>query len=95
MHKGREVGQMEMFGQYGGELISDAATHTPPTGYVFSAIQVMANAVINLLTVDASAPIENSAGFTGLAVSAGTIIYGKFSSIDLTSGTVLGYYGIV
>ena len=69
-------------GQYGATFISDTAVHAGD----WYAIQVVADATFNALT-------DNWDGNTntGVAFSAGAILYGHFTSIDLTSGSVIAY----
>jgi hypothetical protein len=73
-------------GVYGGKYISTTSAITPDTGYVFFAIQVISDAVVTC--------IGNITGLTSISIGAGTIFYGKFTSITLTSGTVIAYHGI-
>jgi len=59
----------------------------PTTGYKFVAIQVTEDAIFNAL-------VGNMVNPTGLSLGAGTIIYGLFTSITLTSGKVIAYMGV-
>ena len=76
-------------GAYGANFISDTAAHPSGTGYVFVALQVIADAVI-------SAYLPNLEGntFTGVTLTAGTVIYGRFTTVTLTSGKVIAYKGL-
>lgn len=74
-------------GQYGSNRITTTATTTPDSGKVFVAIQITEDAVFTTLT-------GNMANTTGLALSAGTVIYGRFTSITLASGKVIAYMGV-
>jgi N-acetylglucosamine kinase-like BadF-type ATPase len=72
-------------GAYGGKY-SGAATITPATGFVFVAVQVISDAVITL--------VGDITGITGVTVYAGTIIYGRYTSITIASGSVIAYNGV-
>lgn len=80
-------------GEFGFEYISDTEVHTATGGKVFVAIQVVSDAVINAITTDPKAKITGNT-FTGETLSTGTIIRGKFLTIDLTSGKVIAYKGV-
>jgi hypothetical protein len=73
--------------QNGFEYISDTAAHTPPTGKVFIAIQAATACVIAALAGD---KITGNT-IAGAALPANGILYGRFSSITLTSGTAYAY----
>jgi len=53
----------------------------------FAAIQVIADTIFSALT----ALDSTVGGLVGVTLSAGTIIYGPFTSYDLTSGKVIAY----
>lgn len=72
------------FSAAGSEVIDDTAVHTGN----FGAIQVINDAVFNDLIADA---IENVEGLEGITVNAGTVLYGSFTSIDLSSGVVVAH----
>jgi hypothetical protein len=38
--------------------------------------------------------VGNITGITSVSISAGTIIYGRYTSITLASGSVMAYYGV-
>lgn len=78
-----------MVGSYGANYISDTAAHTPGTGYVFCALQCIADSVIS-----AYSPAFAGNTFTGVTIPAGTVIYGRFTTVTLTSGKVLAYNGL-
>lgn len=85
--------QQTMTGALGAEVIADANVHTPPDGYVFAALQVLAAATLDTGTAAAAdAPITGT--ITGIAFDKNAIIYGKFTAVELSGGTVLAYYGI-
>ena len=83
----------EYLGGKGFTLISSTVTTTPPAGQCFFCIQVLADVVINTYAVDASAPITGT--ITATTFSAGTFLYGKFTSIKLTSGTIIAYQAVL
>ena len=56
----------------------------------FAAIQIIADTVFASLTA-LDSTVGNLAGGSGITLSAGTIIYGPFTSYDLTSGKVIAY----
>ena len=53
----------------------------------FAAIQIIADTVFSALT----ALNSTVGGLVGVTLTAGTIIYGPFTSYDLTSGKVIAY----
>jgi len=53
----------------------------------FAAIQIIADTVFTALT----ALNSTVGGLVGVTLTAGTIIYGPFTSYDLTSGKVIAY----
>jgi hypothetical protein len=72
-------------GQAGGKY-SEAATITPDTNYVYVAIQVVTDAVITC--------VGNPTGITTITFTAGTVIYGRFKSVTIASGSVIAYQGV-
>jgi len=75
-------------GQMGGVYISGTDAVTPPAGKVFVTLFITETTTIAALS-------GNIAGLTGLtAVAANTIIHGRFTSVTLTSGALIAYYGI-
>ena len=75
-------------GLNGGKFIKDTNTHTG----TWFAIQVVEDAIIqtqssNITDLDnACQPVSG-----GITLAANTVIYGHFTSIDLTSGAVIAY----
>ena len=53
----------------------------------FAAIQIIADTIFSALT----ALNSTVGGLVGVTLTAGTIIYGPFTSYDLTSGKVIAY----
>lgn len=76
-------------GGYGAHFISDTVAHTPAEGYVFVAVQVIADAVLSTCV-----PAYAGNTFTGVTLPAGVVVYGRFTSIALASGKVLAYQGV-
>lgn len=78
--------QFTMMGNYGG-IRSTASVITPSTGYVFNAIQCLTDSNISATS--------NITGFVGtVTITAGNIIYGKFTSVSV-SGDAIAYHGKV
>ena len=82
------VSEYRGLGLNGGEYISDTSVHT---GNWFAIqvteadthIQTQASNITNLDNL--CQPVDNT------ALAAGTVLYGNFTSIDLTSGAVIAY----
>lgn len=72
-------------GDLGGQYAS-SGTLTPDTGYIFFAIQAIADSVITA--------VGNVSGITNLSISAGTVIYGRFTSVEVVSGGAIIYDGV-
>ena len=76
-------------GQYGGVAIVGTAEVEPATGYQFYAVHVVADAVV----AAQGDVIATNVDLTAIAsIPAGTVIYGKWDSLTLTSGSVIAYY---
>jgi hypothetical protein len=73
-------------GQSGGKYIADTTATTPDTGTVFVAIQVLSDAVITL--------VGNIEDITAVSVDAGSVVYGRYTSVTLASGSVIAYQGV-
>jgi len=71
---------------YGGKYIASTDATAPDDNLSFIAIQVIATAVITL--------VGNITGITTVTVATGTVIYGRYSSITLASGSVIAYHGV-
>ena len=89
-----------------GSTYADASSSaiTPPTNNVYVAISILTDTVFTntgLVAQSATGSINTQgigAGLGGKVVdsvifTAGTIIYGRWTSIDLTSGSVIAYVG--
>ena len=86
--------QNAALGQAGAKFISDDATHTGS----FVAIQCLEDTVFATLT-----PADTTYGYgvgsyngntmASETITAGTVIYGRWTTVDLTSGLVIAYLG--
>lgn len=83
----------EYLGGKGFTVIAGTTTTTPPEGQCFVALQMLADTVLNTIAVDASAPIVGT--ITGITIGTNVVLYGKFTSVKLTSGTLIAYHGTV
>tara|TARA_R110000796_G_scaffold126846_1_gene241903 strand:+ start:2479 stop:2778 length:300 start_codon:yes stop_codon:yes gene_type:complete len=86
--------QNASMGQAGAKFISDEAVHTGK----FVAIQCLEDTVFNALTPDDTTNGYGVGSYNGNTmaseiISAGTTIYGRWTTIDLTSGLVIAYIG--
>ena len=81
---------MASIGFSGALVIADAAAHAAAAGTCFSALQAISDTVIAAHVSDSSAPFTTNS-LAGITIGAGTIIYGKFTSVTLTSGTIIAY----
>lgn len=80
-------------GWNGLEFISDTATHTAPKGQVYTALQVISDAVFSTLNAESSSMIAGNS-VLGVTISAGTTVYGRFTSVALSSGSLIAYKGV-
>jgi hypothetical protein len=94
------------FGQYGSIFTDNASTAiTPPSGKVFVAITMLSDTTFDadggLVAEDSSlyANTEAAAGTNGVQILAddtfpkGVTIYGRWTEVDLTGGSVIAYLG--
>jgi len=86
--------QNASMGQAGAKFISDGEEHTG----TFVAIQCLEDTVFNALTPDDTTNGYGVGSYNGNTmasetISAGTTIYGRWTTIDLTSGLVIAYIG--
>ena len=79
----------ESLGQYGGKEITGVGAVTPDAGFYFFAVQFIADSVVAAQGDVAGIANPDLTAFT--VIKAGTTLYGKWSSITLTSGEALGY----
>ena len=77
-------------GNLGSELIGTvAATIAAP--YKYTALQFISDSIVSVATDAVGASNVDLTGFT--VILAGTVIYGKWSAITLTSGEGIAYIG--
>jgi hypothetical protein len=69
-----------------GGIYSANGSITSPINKFITAIQVISESVLTC--------VGNVDGITSITFSAGTIIYGNFTSIVITSGSIIAYYGV-
>lgn len=72
-------------GTYGGKYITTNVA-TTPTLARFVAIQAITDTVVNT--------VVGNINVAGITLQAGLIIYGRWTSITLTSGNVIAYEGV-
>jgi hypothetical protein len=76
------------FGQFGLRVLTGNAN--PAEDFV--AIQVLEDAVISATLVAYDNQIGD-ASITSLALTAGTVIYGRFTALQVASGRIIAYKG--
>ena len=76
-------------GLNGGEYINDTAVHTNANGWF--AIQATEDTVLAARSSNITNLDDICTGQDATTLSAGTVLYGNFTSIDLTSGAVIAY----
>lgn len=74
-----------MIGQNGSVRIGDTTAVDGP----FCAVQVINDAVLNATGTVISD--QSGTAWTGITISAGTVIYGLFTAVQLVSGFVVAY----
>lgn len=77
----------------GFEVVSDTSAHTAPLGKPFVCIQSVTATVIATLATDALSPVTGNA-ITTLTLPPNALVYGRFTSVTLTSGTCIAYKGV-
>ena len=88
---GRNVEIREIsLGNYGSVEIVDTTKTDAPSGDYFTAVQVLDDAVFSAA---ADYNVSNADLTAFSIIYAGTIIYGKWSSLTLSAGAVIAYYG--
>ena len=85
--KGIKVFDNNSIGYYGGVFIDDTAEHTPDTQDVFIAIKFVTNTQISAIE-------GNISGLAGASFDKGDSLLGRFTSITLTSGSIIAYEGV-
>lgn len=76
------------FGQFGLRVLTSAAIE----GENFNAIQVIEDCVISTKLRELDGKIGDT-DIASLALTAGTVIYGRFYDLDVESGKVIAYKG--
>lgn len=79
----------EVHGGKGLVVVTDTTVHTPVAGLCFARLQILTTTVLAAITADPTAPITGT--LTGISLPAGTWLYGKFLSVQLTSGSLFAY----
>jgi hypothetical protein len=77
-------------GEYGSKAITGTGAVTPATGYYFAALHAMADTV-----VAAQGNLDDAVNATLSSITsipAGSILFGQWNSITLTSGQMIAYY---
>lgn len=77
-------------GATGSKAITGTDAVEPADGYYFFALQAMADTVVAAQGNVSGAVNSDLTGFT--KIPAGSTVYGKWNSITLTSGEMIGYY---
>jgi len=85
--------EMTMGGR-GFVVITDTSKTDSAAGYSFVALQCLTDVVIDEYTTRAYAPITPADVLEGVTIPSGTMLYGQFTSITLTSGTLICYNGV-
>lgn len=76
-------------GQCGHKNITSGANATPPTGYVYWCLQSDVNS-----TYSATSDITDSDDLASDSREAGDVRYGRFTTVTVASGRVIGYLAI-
>jgi len=77
-------------GEYGAKAITGTDAVTPATGYYFAALHAMA--ATDVAEQEDVAGAHNPTLSDITSIPANSVLYGKWSSITLTSGQMIGYY---
>ena len=100
--------QLAALGQLGSTLITTANTVTPPSGKAFVAITMLADTTftttIGLVAADGSTWAGTATSSTGSGTGGGTLvvgqvfpkgltIYGRYTSVDIATGSCIAYIG--
>ena len=83
----------EVLGGKGFDIITDTNAHTPGTGYCYVLLDFKTDTVFSAYTVDSTAPIDGT--LLGVTWKTPGSICGKFTSVTLTSGSVIAYRGVL
>lgn len=85
--------EMSMGGR-GCVVIKDTNKTDSKAGYAFIALHCITETTIAAYTTRGYAPVTPENALNAIAFPAGTVLYGQFTSITLTSGTAIAYYGV-
>lgn len=86
----QKAAYQNQFGLNGVANIFDTSAATPEEGKTFIVLQVIADAVVDaIIEIGATGSITSNT-----TLNAGTILYGRFTSIKLKSGKVRAYQGV-
>lgn len=88
-----DFAEMSMGGK-GCKVIKDTSKTDAEAGQAFVALHCVTAVVISAYAVRAYAPVTPTNALNGVTFPAGTILYGQFTSITLTSGTLICYNGV-
>ena len=89
-------------GQSGAAYLTDTDLYTPPSGTVVIAITFIEDTIFtnnttvestNFTSNNVAGPGTNSDSFGGDSFPTGVTIYGRFTAIDLASGSAMLYLG--
>ena len=86
----RQTELMEtQLGNFGSKSITGTSPVLPDTGFIFTSLYAV---TITVVAAQVDAGINN-ANLATLTIPQGITIFGKWSSITLTSGSMIGYFG--
>jgi hypothetical protein len=85
--------EMSMGGK-GCKVIVDGTKTDANAGQSFVAIHCLTDTVLAAYTVRQYAPVTPTNVLVGVILPAGMVLYGQFTSLTLTSGTVIAYNGV-
>jgi hypothetical protein len=74
---------LSTIGKDGGKYITTTNATTPDAGKKFFAIQAITDTVINA--------VSGNINVASMSLGAGIVIYGEWTSVTLTSGSVIAY----
>lgn len=74
---------MASLGDFGGDYITDTNAHTPDSGHEYFAIKATTDTTISA--------VVGNINVAGLVIYTGDVVFGKWSSITLTSGNCIAY----
>lgn len=83
------VALVNSVGAAGSKEITGTSAVTPPTGYYFFAFQPIEDIDVAAVVSLTDAVNANLVSFT--LIPSGVTVYGKWTSITLTSGSAIGY----